>query len=226
MVIDERMAVFLDTYYPGNTEFLDLLEKHAIETDVPVIRKGTQSVLRFLLEMKKPETILEIGTAIGFSACFFCTWSEAKVTTIEQYEKRIPLAEENFRAAGLDRRITLLKGDAAGILPGLTGSYDMIFMDASKGQYITFLPEIRRLLKRGGILAADNVLQDGELLESRFAVERRDRTIHTRMREYLKAISEDPEFVTTILPVGDGLAVTVKREKTEHESAECGESFG
>lgn len=213
MINIERMNVFLDMFYPGNTDFLDVLEREALSSDVPVIRKGTQSVLRFLLEMKKPEAVLEIGTAVGFSAVFFCTWSRAHVTTIEQYEKRIPLAERNFERAGMSGRITFLKGDAADILPGLSGPYDFIFMDAAKGQYITFLPEIKRLLSPGGILAADNVLQDGELLESRFAVERRDRTIHERMREYLRAVSRDPEFYTAILPSGDGLALSLKREK-------------
>lgn len=207
----ERLTVYIDSLYDGNTEILDAIEQEAIRDQVPVIRKSTQSLLRLILEMKKPETVLEIGTAVGFSAVFFCTWSEAAVTTIEQYQKRIPLAEQNFIRAGVADRITFLKGDACVILPELKGSYDFIFMDAAKGQYITLLPDIKRLLKSGGVLAADNVLLDGELLESRFAVERRDRTIHARMREYLRAVTSDPELVTSVLPAGDGLAVTVKR---------------
>ena len=206
-----RQAVFIDSLYHGSTETLDRIEREAVAGGVPIIRKGTQSALRMLLELKKPETVLEIGTAVGFSAVFFCTWSDANVTTIEQYAKRIPLAEQNFRDSGFSDRITFLKGDAGRILPTLRDTYDFIFMDAAKGQYPAFLEDIRRLLKRGGILAADNVLQDGELLESRFAVERRDRTIHARMREYLQTVCDDDEFITAVLPVGDGLAVTVRR---------------
>ncbi len=207
----ERLAVFLDTFYPGNTEFLENLEEKCVSEGVPVIRRGTQSALRFLLELAKPETVLEIGTAIGFSAVFFCTYSEAAVTTVENYAPRFGAAEETFRRSGVGDRVTFLRGDAAEILPRLQGTWDFIFMDAAKGQYALFWPELRRLLAKGGVLAADNVLQDGDLLESRFAVERRERTIHARMREYLRAVSSDGDFVTTILPVGDGLAVTVRK---------------
>ena len=210
-MIEDRQSVFIDSFYRGNTGILDRIEADAVRDQVPVIRKGTQSVLRVLLEMKKPGTVLEIGTAVGFSAVFFCTWLDAHVTTIEQYEKRIPIAEKNFLEAGVADRITFLKGSAEAILPDLQGPYDFIFMDAAKGQYMTFLPEIMRLLPKGGILAADNVLQEGELLESRFAVERRDRTIHTRMREYLESVSGDDRLRTCILPSGDGMAISVRR---------------
>ena len=211
MADEERIRVFLESFYRGAPEYLDRLEWDAVRDDVPIIRKNTQSVLRLLLEIKKPQTILEIGTAVGFSALFFCEYSAAHITTIENYEKRIPLAEKNFREAGMDSRITFLKGNAEDILPQLSGPYDMIFMDAAKGQYITFLPELKRLMHSGTVLAADNILQDGELLESRFAVERRNRTIHKRMREYLEAVTSDPELVTSIIPAGDGLAVSVRK---------------
>ena len=135
---------------------------------------------------------------------------ECRITTIEKYETRIPEAKENFRLAGMEEKITLLEGDAGEILAGLSGSFDFIFMDAAKGQYINWLPDILRLLRDGGLLMSDNVLQDGTIMESRYAVERRDRTIHERMREYLYTLKHMDEFETSILPVGDGVALSVK----------------
>ena len=121
------------------------------------------------------------------------------------------MPKENFRRAGREEQITLLEGDAADILKGLTGSYDFIFMDAAKGQYIHFLPDVFRLLAPGGILLSDNVLQDGDIIESRFAVERRDRTIHSRMREYLYTLTHHPDLTTSVLPLGDGVTLSVKQ---------------
>ncbi len=135
-----------------------------------------------------------------------------QITTIENYAKRIPIAQENFCRAGRTDQITLLAGDAADILKTLEGSYDLIFMDAAKGQYIHFFEDVLRLLAPGGVLVSDNVLQDGDIIESKFAVERRNRTIHKRMREYLYVLTHHEALTTTILPVGDGLAVSVKRE--------------
>ena len=165
-----------------------------------------------LLALKKPERILEIGTAVGFSALFMSEYAPAgcRITTIEKYEKRIPAARENFRQAGRDDRIVLVEGDAGEILPELTGGYDFIFMDGAKGQYIHFLPDVLRLLNAGGILVSDNVLQGGDILESRFAVTRRDRTIHARMRAYLYELKHNRELETVILTAGDGTAVSVK----------------
>ena len=133
------------------------------------------------------------------------------ITTIENYEKRIPIARENIARAGKEKEITLLEGDAREILPTLDESYDLIFMDAAKGQYLAFLPEVLRLLKPGGLLVSDNVLQDGDIMESRYAVTRRNRTIHSRMRDYLYELKHHPELTTVILPVGDGVAVCTKR---------------
>lgn len=212
MIIDERMSTFIDSLDRGNTPFLDEIEKYAIETQVPVIRKSMQSLLKFLLVLSKPRNILEIGTAIGFSALLMSEYGpeDCHITTIEKYEKRIPVARENFRKGGREDRITLLEGDAAEILKGLEGTYDLIFMDAAKGQYIHFLPEALRLLAPGGLLVSDNVLQDGSIIESRFAVPRRDRTIHTRMRDYLYELKHMPGLETVILPVGDGVTLSTK----------------
>ncbi len=138
---------------------------------------------------------------------------QAAITTIEKYEKRIPLAKENFRRAGREEQITLLEGDAADMLKELTGSYDFIFMDAAKGQYSHFFPDVFRLLAQGGLLVSDNVLQDGDVIESRYAVTRRNRTIHARMREYLYTLTHREGLETTILPVGDGVALSTKNEE-------------
>jgi predicted O-methyltransferase YrrM len=136
--------------------------------------------------------------------------ADCHITTIEKYEKRIPVARDNFKKAGKEDRITLLEGDAADILKNLEGQYDIIFMDAAKGQYINFLPDIIRLMPAGGLLISDNVLQDGDIIESRFAVTRRNRTIHARMREYIYELKHNPSLETCILPVGDGVTLSTK----------------
>ena len=214
MIIDERMSAFIDSLDKGNTPFLDEIEKYAKEIHVPVIRKQMQSLLKFLLEFLKPKRILEVGTAIGFSALLMNEYApeDCHITTIEKYEKRIPIARENFKRANAEDRIALLEGDAAEILKELKGSFDLIFMDAAKGQYINFLPDILRLLAEGGLLVSDNVLQDGDIIESRFAVTRRNRTIHARMREYLCELKHHPKLETVILPVGDGVTLSVKKQ--------------
>ena len=213
MIVDERMTVFIDSMDPGNTEFLDQLEMYSRETNVPIIRPSMQSLLKLLLQMQQPKRILEVGCAIGFSALLMSEYGpeDCHITTIEKYEKRIPIAKENFKRAGKEEKITLLEGDATEILKELEGPYDFIFMDAAKGQYIHFLPEVLRLLSIGGILISDNVLQEGEVIESRFAVTRRNRTIHSRMREYLYTLKHHPMLVTSILPVGDGVTISVKK---------------
>ena len=209
----DRMLTFIDSLYAGNTPFLDELERTSLEEGVPIIRKPTQSLLKFFMEKEHPDTILEVGTAVGFSAILMSEYAgkNCKVTTIEKYEKRIPLARDNFIKAGKEKQITLLEGDAIEILRTLKGEFDFIFMDAAKAQYINFLPEILRLLKAGGTLVSDNILQEGEILESRYAVTRRNRTIHSRMREYLYEITHNNELETIILPVGDGVSVSVKK---------------
>jgi predicted O-methyltransferase YrrM len=211
------METFLASLDAGNTPFLDQIEREALETNVPVIRTQTQGMLRFLLALHKPMSILEVGCAIGFSALLMSEYAPAgcKITTIEKYEKRIPVAKANFVRAEKEDAITLLEGDAADILKELTGPYDFIFMDAAKGQYIHFMPEVLRLLAPGGLLVSDNVLQDGDILESRFAVERRNRTIHSRMREYLYELTHHEALETVVLPVGDGVTVSVKTMPNE-----------
>ena len=212
MITEERISTFIHSLDTGNTPFLDELEQYAVRENVPIIRPQVQSLLRLLLAVRKPVNILEVGTAIGFSALLMSEYGpeECRITTIEKYEKRIPLAKENFRRAGKQDQITLLEGDALELLKELTGPYDFIFMDAAKGQYIYFLSDILRLLAPGGLLVSDNVLQDGDILESRYAVIRRNRTIHSRMREYLYELKHNDRLQTDILPVGDGVTVSVR----------------
>lgn len=216
MIDKERLDVFLASFDGGNTPFLNQIEQEALETNEPIIRTQTQGLLRFLLALHRPMSILEVGCAVGFSALLMSEYAPAgcHVTTIEKVERRILTARENFRRAGKEDAVTLLAGDAADILKELSGPYDMIFMDAAKGQYPAFLPDVLRLLAPGGLLVSDNVLQDGDILESRFAVERRDRTIHSRMREYLFELTHNDALTTTILPVGDGVTVSVKNRRT------------
>jgi predicted O-methyltransferase YrrM len=212
MIVNERMTAYIHSLEPQKSEMLCEIEKKALADYVPIIRSETASLLRTLIQLHQPKRILEVGTAIGYSALIMsevmpvgCT-----ITTIEKYEKRIPQALENFRKAGKSDVIHLLEGDASEILQTLEGSFDFIFMDAAKGQYIHFLPSIMRLLPVGGVLVSDNVLQDGQIIESRYGVTRRNRTIHGRMREYLYTLKHMEQFESSVLTIGDGVAISVR----------------
>lgn len=213
MIVDERMVTYIHSLESPEKDIIEIIEKEALEACVPIIRKETQSFLKVLLSIKKPLRVLEVGTAVGFSAILMSEYlpKNSHITTIENYEKRIPIARENFKRAGKDNQINLLEGDALEIMKNLEETYDFIFMDAAKGQYIYYLPEAIRLLNTGGVLMSDNVLQDGDVIESRFAVERRNRTIHSRMREYLYELKHDERLTTSILPLGDGVALSIKK---------------
>lgn len=215
MIVDERITTFINSMDTENSEILEAIEKEALDTHVPIIRKEMQSFLKMLITIQKPMRILEIGTAVGFSALLMSEYAprECAITTIENYAKRIPIARGNFTRAKKEDRITLIEGDAMDVLPNMEAGFDFIFVDAAKGQYIHYLPEVLRLLKNGGTLVSDNVLQEGDIIESRFAVERRNRTIHARMRKYLFELKHRDELVTAILPLGDGVAVSAKREQ-------------
>ena len=213
MVVDERLVTYINSLDRGNTAILDTIEREALDSYVPIIRKEMQSFLKLLLAMQKPKRILEVGTAVGFSAILMAEYNPypCEIVTIENYEKRIPIARENFVRAGKDKQITLIEGDATEVLKTLEEPFDMIFMDAAKGQYINFMPDILRLLKKDGVLVSDNVLQDGDIIESHFVVTRRNRTIHKRMREYLYELTHHEDLVTAVLPIGDGITVSSKK---------------
>ena len=216
MVVDERLVTYINSLDSGNTEVLDTIEREALDSYVPIIRKEMQSFLKLLLAMQKPKRILEVGTAVGFSAILMAEYNPypCEIVTIENYEKRIPIAGENFRRAGKENQITLIEGDATEVLKRMDSPFDepfdMIFMDAAKGQYINFMPDIMRLLKKDGVLVSDNVLQDGDIIESHFVVTRRNRTIYKRMREYLYELTHREDLVTAVLPIGDGITVSTK----------------
>ena len=217
MIVDERIATYIRSLESPNSLLLEAIEEQAHIDQVPIIRKEMESFLRVMLMIHRPKKILELGTAIGYSALFMSECVDVdKIVTIENYEKRIPIAKENFKKAGKEEQIMLLEGDAMELMPTLEAeTFDFVFMDAAKAQYIYFLPEVLRLMKPGAVLITDNILQEGDLIESRFTVRRRDRTIHKRMREYLEAVKKHPELETSIVPIGDGITISVKRGEQE-----------
>ena len=220
MIVDERMVTYIRSLESPENPVIEEIEQEALESFVPIIRKETQSFLKVMMLMNRPARVLEIGTAVGFSAILMSEYlpEESHITTIENYEKRIPIARNNFKRAGKEDQITLIEGDALEVMKTLEGPYDFIFMDAAKGQYINYMPEAIRLLSEGGILMSDNVLQDGDIIESRFAVERRNRTIHSRMREYLYELKHSDILETSIIPLGDGVALSIKKKKVDKEN--------
>lgn len=217
MIVDERMTTYINSLDRGHTPFLENLYQEARDTYVPIIRREMQSFLKVFLMTNRPAKILEVGAAIGFSSIFMATYGprDVQITTIENYDKRIPIARENIRKAGMEDQITLIEGDAQDVLKTLDGTYDLLFMDAAKGQYIHFLPDILRLMHPGSVLISDNVLQDGDLIESHFLIERRNRTIYKRMREYLYELKHHPQLETSIVPLGDGITISVMLDPQE-----------
>ena len=211
-VTDDTMNAYLRTVQPMYDGVLGEIQREAIAAEVPIIPLETARLLSVLLTMQKPKHILEIGTAVGFSAGLMCRYlpEDGTVTTIDRCEVMLKDARVNIKRMGLEDKIKILEGDAANILPSLEGPYDVIFLDAAKGQYIAFLDEVMRLLAPEGLLVSDNVLQDGDIVKSRYAIERRDRTIHKRMRDYLYTIKNHSMLETAILTVGDGVAVSQK----------------
>ena len=213
MIVDNRITEYLHSLETSRGELLDTIEKKAIEDGVPIIRSETAALLRSLTAALRPENILEIGTAVGYSALQMCQVMPANchITTIEKYDQRIPEAKENFRKAGEESRITFLEGDADMWLKELKGKqFDLVFMDAAKGQYLNWLPLLLDLMPVGAVLISDNVLQDGDVVQSRFAVQRRNRTIHSRMREYLYELKHMEEFETAVIPIGDGVTISTR----------------
>ena len=189
MIVEERMVTYIRSLEVPESAVIEAIEQEALRDRVPIIRKEMQSFLKVLLMIKRPMRILEVGAAVGFSSILMSEYMPegGHITTIENYDKRIPIARANFKRAGKEEQIDLI------------------------GQYIHYLPEVMRLLGTDGVLVSDNVLQEGDIIESRFAVERRNRTIHSRMREYLYELKHHDQLQTSIIPLGDGVALSVKR---------------
>lgn len=214
MIVDERIISYINSLDSGNSAICNEIEKEALKDNVPIIRKEMGNLLKVLIALKQPDNILEVGAAVGYSSILMSENmpKNCHITTIENYEKRIPIAKNNFIRAGKQDVITLLEGDAFEILKTLDdGKYDFIFMDAAKGQYINFLPDVLRIMRPGGLLISDNVLLEGDIAQSRYAVTRRNRTKHARMRDYLYLLTHNDELITSIIPIGDGITLSVKR---------------
>ena len=213
MIVNDRIRDYLHSLESSQGVLLDTIEEEALKAYVPIIKRETASLLRTMVAALKPTQILEIGTAVGYSALLMCQAmpQECHITTIEKYGKRIPVARGNFKKAGEESRITLLEGDADELLKELEGrSFDLVFMDAAKGQYLHWLPQLLKVMPVGAVLISDNVLQDGDIVESRFAVQRRNRTIHSRMREYLHTLKHMEELETAVIPIGDGVTISTR----------------
>ncbi len=222
MIVDKNVVEYINSLEGELPKHLVQLEEKALNENVPIIKKETGVLIRFLLTLLKPSRILEIGTAIGFSTIYISEYmpEDSTITTIEKVEMRLKEARHNLSHCSKSDKITLLEGDALLILEELAkkveqkgndNQYDFIFLDAAKGQYINFLPNILKLLSKNGILITDNVLQDGEIAGSRYAIRRRDRTIHSRMREYLYTLTHTNELETVIIPIGDGVTLSTKK---------------
>lgn len=215
MIVNERIVAYINSLDRGNSDICNTIEKEAVADNVPIIRKEMGNLLKVLLELKQPQNILEVGTAVGYSSILMSENmpENCHITTIENYDKRIPVARNNFKRAGKEDKITLIEGDALEVLKELEGSFDFIFMDAAKGQYINYYPHVYRLLSEGGLLISDNVLQEGQIVQSKYGVTRRNRTIHERMREYIYMLTHDENMVTSVVPIGDGITLSVKKER-------------
>jgi predicted O-methyltransferase YrrM len=212
-----RIRDFIISYTHDDEGSLKEIYEKAIQNEVPIIRRETRDFLQVLLQIVKPQSILEVGTAVGYSTLVIAdvlneVWSrnDWHIDTCELDESRIKEALANFSNSPYEEHITLLEGDAASTLKSIIDkTYDFIFIDAAKAQYMTYLEESIRLSHKGTVIITDNILAEGDVLESHFLVEKRDRTIHDRMREYLYYIKNDPRLDTSILSVGDGLAMSI-----------------
>ena len=211
----DRISSFIKSYIKDDEGILGEIYNRAVEMKVPVMRPETKEVLKTQLIIKKPKSILEIGTAHGYSALFMSRYidDDATITTLELDEERIKIAAQNIRLMEKENVINVIAGDAAKTLKEIPdNSFDFAFVDAAKAQYINYLPDVKRVVSDGGVIVSDNILQDGEVLESHFTVDKRNRTIHDRMREYIEAISFDERLDTAILSVADGMAISINHK--------------
>lgn len=211
-VVQPELVDFLRTEQKQLSGELGKVEKEANENEVPIIPHETVVFMQFLLGQIKPKEVLEIGTALGFSSSLMAQYvgDEGHVTTIDRFDVMIRKAKATYERLGLEDKVTLLEGQAADILPELTGPYDFIFMDSAKSKYIEFLPECLRLLKKGGVLMVDDVFQGGTVLDPIEEVPRNRRTIHRKLKLFLDVINSHPDLTTSLVPLGDGIALITK----------------
>lgn len=187
------------------------MEDYAKEHSVPISQSESIRFLEVIIKIANAKNILEVGSAIGYSAIKMSNAAGGNVTTIELSEEMANIAEENIEKAGLSDKITLIRGDARDVLPNIDGEFDLIFVDAAKGQYAEFFKNCKRLLRKGGIMVSDNVLYKGMTATDELLVHRKI-TIVRRLRSYLEMLKENEEFSTALVPIGDGMALSFREE--------------
>lgn len=215
-VDDERVSNFIFSISKEEDKEILELKETAIKMQVPIIRDETKAFIKYTMHLLKPKKILELGTAIAYSTLVIYKETKdyiEKLVTVENYPIRIKEAKKNISKYFDKNKIKLVEQDIDDFLRNNENDekYDFIFLDAAKGQYIVWLPYIKQLMKKNSVLIADNIFKDGEILESRFLIDKRDRTIHKRMREFLYTIMHDEDFNTQIFNLGDGLSVSIKK---------------
>ena len=214
MITNLKVLEYLDIISPVNSQTVEEIRSVAKENYIPIIKRDTENLLKFVLKMQNPKSILEIGCAVGYSAIVMLENSGADIVTVEKMPERVEEAKKNIKSANLEDRAKIIEGDAGEILESLVNEnkkFDFIFMDAAKAQYITWLPTVKALLKDKGIIFSDNCLQEGDLLESSFAIRKRDKTIHKRMRDYIYLLLHDEDLESWIFSIGDGVLLSRSR---------------
>ena len=214
MITNLKVLEYLDIISPVNSQTVEEIRSVAKENYIPIIKRDTENLLKFVLKMQNPKSILEIGCAVGYSAIVMLENSGADIVTVEKMPERVEEAKKNIKYANLEDRAKIIEGDAGEILERLVNEnkkFDFIFMDAAKAQYITWLPTVKALLKDEGIIFSDNCLQEGDLLESSFAIRKRDKTIHKRMRDYIYLLLHDEDLESWIFSIGDGVLLSRSR---------------
>lgn len=214
MITNPKILEYLDIISPVNSKALEEIRAEAKRNYIPIIKRDTENFLKFILKMQNPGSILEIGCAVGYSAAVMLENSDADIVTVEKMPERVEEAKRNIKYADFESRASILEGDAGEILKSLADKgekFDFIFMDAAKAQYITWLPIVKKLLKESGMIFSDNCLQEGDLAESSFAIRKRDKTIHKRMREYIYLLLHDETLESWIFSIGDGVLLSRSR---------------
>ncbi len=214
MITNPKVLEYLDIISPVNSKAIEEIRAEAKRNYIPIIKRDTENFLKFALKMQNPGSILEIGCAVGYSAAVMLENSDADIVTVEKMPERVEEAKRNIKYADFESRASILEGDAGEILKSLADKgekFDFIFMDAAKAQYITWLPVVKKLLKESGMIFSDNCLQEGDLAESSFAIRKRDKTIHKRMREYIYLLLHDETLESWIFSIGDGVLLSRSR---------------
>ena len=214
MITNPKVLEYLDIISPVNSKAIEEIRAEAKRNYIPIIKRDTENFLKFVLKMQNPGSILEIGCAVGYSAAVMLENSDADIVTVEKMPERVEEAKRNIKYADFESRASILEGDAGEILKSLADKgekFDFIFMDAAKAQYIIWLPMVKKLLKESGMIFSDNCLQEGDLAESSFAIRKRDKTIHKRMREYIYLLLHDETLESWIFSIGDGVLLSRSR---------------